>query len=329
MRTFLIKGTLFSLPFVIWGLLILLIDPYNYFRPTSPLIPNEVKAATSYRLNYAIWKMVGYRRDGCPNILLGDSRVDELDAALISQVAGEPYCNLGLGGGTLAEGCGLFHFAAQQAQREHRPLRQVYLGVNFSLYNAAAASDRVADAVAVLDNPLLYACNRNVLEAAWKNVAVRYFGAAAAIEKPPMSRDEFWHYELTAIVHSTYSRYAYPQQSYGQLREIAAYCRAHQIQLAFLILPTHVDLQRRAADYGLSAAEERFRADLAGLALVYDFDYPSDLTTDREDYGDPFHARSRVTEIVIREVWGNPAERRYARVYGPGTASAPAYDGRR
>lgn len=328
MRRFAIRSVLFCSPLLLYAALIALCDPFQYFFRRSPLLSDEIQQQVAGRINYAIDKCVAYRNDPSPNILLGDSRIALLDAQEIAAVAGESYFNFALGGGTLAEVCDLFDFAAELAARRGRPLRHVVIGVNFSLYNGSVRGNRAPDAVALLSNPLLYLCHRDVLRAVVRCLAVQYGGASAAVERPPMSLDRFWDYQLQTTVAQTYSKYRYPTEYFARLQHISEYCRRQHVELLFLIPPTHVDLQRRAADFGLTAAEERFRADLASLGRVIDFDYPSELTTNRAEYGDPFHGNQRVRTQVIQEVWGDPTQRRYARVYGPtprgGEPSGPA-----
>ena len=315
MRKFVIRGSLFSLPVVIYVALLVLIDPYNYFASSSLLVRNDVKRATSYRLNYAIWKCVLYHRKFCPSILCGDSRVEPFDEDLMSEVAGTPYRNLALGGGSLPETCSMVEFAVQEAERTHRRLENIYIGLNFSRFHFTPGPNRVEDAIPLLGNPLLYLSNRNVANAAWMNVTVQYFGASDQFARFTMSREAVWQSQLGEPMERSLKPYIYPTDCYKRLETIAEYCRKHQITLGFVIIPTHVDLQNRVADFGLLPMQERFLKDLARLGTVYDFDYPNDLTTNREDYSDPFHAYPHILAAATREVWGDPAARRYVRIY--------------
>lgn len=315
-RKFFIRGFFFSIPFLLYGLTLLLIDPFNYFFASTPLISNDVKQQTSGRIHYAIWKTNTFRRNFCANILFGDSRTDQLDVCSIQAVSGQPYFGLAMGGGTIPEVCALFDFAMERARCERVSLERVYIGLNFDIYTPAAAQNRVLDARIIMDNPLLYGCNYNVIRAAWVNVAVTYFGASPAVERPPMTREAFWQYQLDVSLMAHCRHYRYPTDYHAQLVRVCDECRTHGIRLAFIILPTHVDLQQRLSDMGLDADRQRFREDLAALATVYDFDYPNDLTSPPENFSDPFHAGPVVRETVIREVWGDPTERRFVRVYG-------------
>jgi hypothetical protein len=132
-----------------------------------------------------------------------------------------------------------------------------------------------------------------------------------------MSPDEFWQHQLSETAARAYTGHVYPVALRAELERIRDYCRDAGINLAFIIPPTHVELQARTADFGMEAEVERFRRDIATLGTVYDFDYPCEITTQRADYADPYHCRPRVRSLVIQEVWGDPAKRRYVHVLRP------------
>ncbi len=302
------KSGLMALPFALYGALIVAVDPYELFGVSS-LVQLRYKQDISYKLNYAMWKMLRYRRDPLPNVLLGDSRMMNLPDDAIQQASGRTWANLAYGGGSLREAIATFHFADAQTE-----LERVVLGVNFNLYNAADDKDRVAEVTAALDNPLLYFSNRNVMSATFQLIPAALTGREAAIGAPAMSKEEFWRYQLETTTRVYYGNYRYPAAYHEQLTELAALCRERDIELAFVIFPGHTDLQDMVGEYGLEAQYERFLDDIAALGVTYHFDFPSELTRDVENFSDPYHMTDELEPRIIGAVWGD--EREHVKVLG-------------
>ncbi|MFC1462769.1 hypothetical protein ACFLQU_04100 [Verrucomicrobiota bacterium] len=312
------NATLFVLPFCVVGLLVGIVDPYNYFSAEG-IIGVEAKRTISRDINNTMWALIEYNRAPCPNILLGDSRMGRLRASAVVQGSDEVYADLSYVAGTLPEMCATFWFAS-----ERTALKKVCFQVELGHYNMSNSGDRVSGAKAVLRNPLLYLFNRNVLKAAWlvakAEPARRKAGAgrtgAPAMGKPDMTKDAFWKYQLTVNAKRYYDNFVYAEQYQAELARISAYCKENGIELVFVILPTHTDLQDVMAGYGLAEARGRFLRDLAGLGRVLDFNYPNDMTRDRENFSDPFHIVHDITVTVAEEVWGG--KREHSRVISAG-----------
>lgn len=287
----------FGWPFAALALLLVAVDPYNYFG-VSRVFPEAAKLAVSYKLNYALWKLVRYDRAPAPNLLLGDSRMNLLTPALVREASGLDYANLSYGAGTLPEMCQTFWHATERTS-----LSNVYMGVGFSLYNLANSSDRVSGVRAVLRNPLLYLVNRNAWQAAIRLMRGQGRTGAGALDRPSMSPEDFWNHQLTETTRRYYGHYVYPESFRQELERIAAWCRAHKVKLVFVVLPNHTDLQDQVAAYGLEDAHRRFLADLHALGTVLDFDQPSDLTRARENFNDPYHFTPAIARQLVRAIW--------------------------
>lgn len=304
-RLFLKKGFLFSIPFLIYGALIVAVDPFNYFGVSS-LIDDANKRTTASKLHYALWKTVDFLRDPKPNLILGDSRMGQIQVPDVEAATGDRYFNFSYGGGTIPELIDTFHFAD-----DHTDVERVYIGVSFINLNAFQNRNRFREAQSILGNPLLYLVNRIVLKAAWYAVLAQYKGETIDVERPDQDRDAFWKHQLTTAIASHYGRFKYSREYMESLRELAQYCKENGIELTFLIPPTHVDLQAKIAEFGLSAEAEEFNRDLRSLGHVIDMDFPNDYTRDRNNFLDPFHTAS--SQNVRDAFWGerpNPAIQR-------------------
>jgi len=137
-----------------------------------------------------------------------------------------------------------------------------------------------------------------------------------------MTREEFWRQQLGPYTAATYANYLYPNNYKKDLKAIADFCRNNGIRLAFIIFPTHVELQRRILDFHLEEVNARFRQDLASMATTYDYDYVNEITLPKKNFRDPYHFTDEVRTIVIREIWGG-ANLQYARKWESGMG--PAY----
>jgi len=302
------RFALMAAPFLVYGAVILAVDPYNRFG-ISTLVADRYKEDISFKLNYAMWEMLQYRHDPAPNLLIGDSRMMNLPTETIDEVSGVEWANLAYGGGSLREAIDTFRFAAEQAE-----LERVVLGVNFNLYNAADDKNRVAEVTAALDNPLLYFSNRNVMTATSKLIPAALTGREARIGEPEGNKEQFWRYQLETTTRVYYGNYRYPEVYAKDLAELATHCAEHGIELRFVIFPGHTDLQDQVATYELDDAYARFVDEISALGTTYNFDFASDLTRNAANFKDPYHLTDEAEPIVIRAVWGDARE--HVRVLG-------------
>ncbi len=297
MKRFLVKSLIFTIPFLILFGTIAIVDPYEYFGLFEFLSTNE-KQKISYRLNYALWKLIKFRRNPVPNILLGDSRMNKINPDKIKEFSGEVYYNFSYGGGTLNEICKTFWEASKKTE-----LKNVYIGINFNQYNVNNSRDRVSGAIATIENPLLYLVNRDVLNATFRMLMNFLTDEGPDIETPPISKDQFWDYQLNITTKRYYANYKYPSRLHAELQNISKYCRQRHINLFFVILPTHISLQEKIKEYGLADAKDKFLSDLRELGKVYDFDYRNELTEDRGNFSDPYHIRKDLLILIIHKIW--------------------------
>src|ERR1041385_8205072 len=104
MKRLILKLLWLSSPFILVGIGLLIIDPYNYTGP-SRLISDECKIngfncdPVTMPFGNTLWKMIEYRRTPSANVLIGDSRPAALDSTYIMRVAGQRYYNFALPGG--------------------------------------------------------------------------------------------------------------------------------------------------------------------------------------------------------------------------------------
>lgn len=302
------KLAIFLLPFALYAATIALIDPYNYFSSRS-VIGNDLKQEISFKLNYAMWKMIEFRRHPEANLLLGDSRMMELRAEDVREVSGSEYYNFAYGGGSLKEAIATFDYAAGLID-----LRRVTIGLDLNTYNGSDNKDRVSEAQAALGKPLLYLTNNTVMLAAWKLVTSAVTGNPARIGEPVGDRAAFWQRQLDVTARVYLANYRDPTAYRAQLRKVAETCHSRGIELNFIIFPSHKDLMDKIGEYGLEEENRAMREDLASLGTVYDFAWDNEQTRDEASFRDPFHFSREVATEIIKTVWDGTRD--HVHIYG-------------
>lgn len=313
-RKLLRRGAIFSLPFLLYAGVIMTVDPFNLFRAEGP-VSRELKYATAFKLNYALWKVVAFDREPVGHILLGDSRMMGLPEERVSAVTGAPVANLAYGGGSLQEAIDTFWHAAETTS-----LDRVTLGVGFNMYSAANDKNRVLEVERILQNRLLYFINLNVVDATGRILASLLTGRAPEIGRPDADREAFWRHQIDVVTRTYYRSWREPRAYRQELHRIADYCRTKGILFEIIIPPGHVDLQAAVAANGLTEEYEAFKRDLTRIARVYDFDTPNPYTDDAGNFSDPYHPTPLAKDEVIQGVWG--AGSAYVRVLEPGDSTA-------
>ncbi|MEO5616699.1 MAG: hypothetical protein ABIS67_02930 [Candidatus Eisenbacteria bacterium] len=303
MRRLALKTFLILLPFALAAGVVAWVDPFAYF-PWNAGAKDPAREDIAYRLSPTLWKLAAFRHAPAPHLLLGDSRMASLDTGRIASLTGEPFANLGYGGGSLDEAIRTFWFADARM-----PLRSATFGINLDLYNESNAKDRVTGTEKILASPGLYLCDRLVLRATGYALALAGGGRRPALGVPPMSPDAFWNHQLDVTARIAYESYRYPKGYRRRLEEIAAHCRKRGIALRFVIFPEHTDLTARAARFGLDGGADRMRADLQAIGETVDLGSLLDRT-DRSLFTDPYHFGPAIEGRIIDHLW-SAAPRRF------------------
>lgn len=280
-----------------------LVDPYNLFRGAVES-KNLTLSDTFLKIDPCLWKCFDYQRNPVRNIILGDSRADNLDTKYIQDTTNEKYYNLAYGGGTLPEIIDTFWFATKQIK-----LQKVYIGLNFNLYNQYNTMNRFVDVDKIMNCNSMYFINHNVVKSLYYYLRWRCSANDIQVGRPDKDKNQFWQSQLGAQTRSFYANYKYPDNYLSELKKIASYCTHNDIKLVFIIFPTHIDLQNKVREYNLVEEEKHFKNDVMALAPTYDFDYANYYTMNRDNFKDPYHYEN--SHSIINEIWLNKIK--YAR----------------
>jgi hypothetical protein len=298
MRYFLKNFLIFLIPVVIYMLLVIFIDPYNYFEISKGIVNNKIKKAISYEISNPLYQFVEYEKRPTPYILLGTSQTGLLTSGVIKEYTGHDFTNMSYGGGTLPE---LITTFWELCNYTH--LKEVYIGISFLDFNGSQYRNRIPEALKIKANSISYIFSKSTLESTFLIMKSLILNSKIEIGKPDMSEAEFWKYQLDVTANRFYSTHSYPFNYYESLKKISAYCKMNSIKLIFFIPASHIDVQKKVREFNFEEAENKFKEDIKKLGDVYDFNYPNELTNNRKNFSDPFHILPPVARTVVEEMF--------------------------
>jgi hypothetical protein len=296
MYLFIKKISAFSIPFLIYLLLACWIDPYNIIHNEKNPKLIELKSKISYELNRPLYKLQIYKNHPTDVILLGDSRTELLHSSSFEDLLHLKTTNLAYGGGTLPEIIDTFWYITKI-----HDVRQVYIGLNFNLFNEHNNFNRVKEATELIESPISYLFSQYCMKSVY--LIIRSFITQKDVNLGivNVNKEELWKLLLERVSKS-YRYYKFPESYEKSLTEISNYCRKSNIKLVFFIPPSHTDLQQKVKEFNLEDEEKLFVAFLTKLAKTYNFSYPNEMTRNYNNFSDPFHFIDSISKIVIKEI---------------------------
>ena len=156
------KFSVFAMPILIWIGLLSIVDPFNYFQLNN-FITIKSKEKTAKKFNSLLYNTIAFKNNPSPNIIIGDSRIKRFPLESIKKLSGDDYFILHSNAAKLNEIIDLFWLTNKKIKLEN-----VIIGINFNLYNEFAYANRVSEVEEMIQNPLLYIFNGNVMEMTFK-----------------------------------------------------------------------------------------------------------------------------------------------------------------
>jgi hypothetical protein len=279
---------------MIYAILILIIDPYNFLGRS--LIDSNLKRNISLNIEPHLYKLLEFKNAPKSNLVLGDSRSE----GLFNTPETSNFINLAYGGGSVNEMIQTFWYIA-----EKNKLDTVLIGINFNLYNKYNTRFWIEETIKRKSNFFSYAFNRYSLEATFLIIKALVIKEEITLGKPQISREEFWQYQLNQTATKFYTQFLMPDNYYKELVKISRYCNENNIKIIYWIPPTHVEMQDRIKDFDLVEKEKIFKKELQTLGDLYDFDFPSELTKNKNNFSDPMHFNTKVAKIICDEIFKN------------------------
>lgn len=296
MNKFIKAILLFSSPVCVAALVLFFIDPFGLNFNESNAERKELKKKASIEVNARLYKLIEFSKTDAEILILGDSRSDQLKASYFEERLHKKTYNLSYGGGTLPEIIETLRWVVEQGK-----IKQLYIGLNFNLYNEKNSMNLVPEALKLQQSTLSYLTSKYCFRASLLYCKALLTGTDIT-SSPPLSKDEFWEYQLNSSANNFYRAYSYPEKHFQELKELITLCIQNNIQVLFFIPPTHNDLQKKITDFNLNRREQQFKEDLRSIVKVYDFDYKNDMTLNRNNFLDPYHSIDSISKIVVSEI---------------------------
>lgn len=274
------------------------IDPFNKNRAFSLDLP---KSTISMRMSYPLFKIIEYSRAPKPVIILGDSRAMALSAQLFAEAGVNNIYNFAYGGGTLFEAIDTFWHAANMTK-----LEKVIFGVPFNLLSEYNATNRFRSAKDLSESNAAYYFSSFVTKASLYNVIKKLTSVSLKPEGPEVGKQVFWRMQLGTNTSMHYGNWTWSPRLFAELRKIVAYCNENDIEVLFVIPPTHVDLQRKITEFDLEEEYANYKLELGKTGPIIDYDFENQVTVNKDNFRDPYHFNRTIAGKMIEQIIDPP-----------------------
>jgi len=298
MRNFLFRGLLFGCPFVFYALIVLILDPFGYYRDDIPFAHETHQISEA--VNPHLYRILRFEKKPRTNIMLGDSRsVDLYQSFPDNKPNYQNWALLSYEGSSLRELIDTFWWAESMTD-----LDTVLFGIHLNQFNDHKAKTWVSDAFQKSDSFFSYAFSQPVFRSIYHLFKGLLFSGEFTLGQPNMSRNEFWEYQLLTKPKRLYSNLIYPVNYIKELQGISDFCDQNHIVLMFWTPPTHISYQRKKEEFKLEKVDSLMKKQLVEWGDLYDFDLTSPISIDSSNYSDPLHFKEQISILIIDDLFG-------------------------
>ncbi len=282
MKKLFVKLVKFSIPFIIYLIIVSIVDPFSYIYANS-LVKHETKAQISQRIEPHLYKMIAFENNPKTNIVIGDSRSNRFYETI--SVHSDKWSPLGYGGASLNEILSTFDWLVENDYK----IDTLLVGLNFNLYNKFNKRMWVEENNRRKSNFFSYAFSSYTAKSTFLILKDLVSSKSDTIGNQRYQERKFWEASVKNYGKKFYDNYSYPETGYQRLSKISEYCNQKEIELIFWIPPCAKDINDITDEYGLSSENERFINDIRGLGNLYDFNSDVTITSQRSNFTDPSH----------------------------------------
>jgi hypothetical protein len=303
-KTLTLKILFFFSPIIFVSLIVFIVDPYNLFN-VSKLFSDQAKIKCLNRSNSSaprgniLWKTIEFRRNPTPNIILGDSRMVDVNPATLEKKLGSKVTNLAITAGNIQTIIDMFWMAAKSTE-----LKNVFIQISFNRYNAIFNFDLFGPTKQLIDKPFYYFLEWNYIEDAF---SVIYYTSTKDEEYVKQSYkftiDGWYKTEKLLIKELSEFDYVYPKEYYLNLTKIANYCSRNHINLQFIIAPDFYETSCYIKAFHLGKEYLQFKQDIAGLANTIDLDNGMPFSFNKNNYKDYYHINPLIADTIISMIY--------------------------
>ncbi len=307
MKKLIQKLLLFALPFAVIFVCFFVFETNDYFA----LKDNAIYASKP------LSAMRRVRLTEPENIILGDSRMANLNVGYIEEITGVPYTMMAFGGASLGENVALFWYAT-----EHTALKKVVWGINFYTAFGGQGPGRVPSVQKEADNVFSFTGDITNWLVAISNgkrlVFNQYYrmtdqpGRMVFHEDPtqfgpltvPPEMGALYRKDLEEYAHIIYTNSVglkLEQDTLDQLDAIIDYCAANDIELIFVFPFMHESIRTYVVDpMALNEQNEAFHQYVMERATVYDLEFLSPFNRNADNFFDGFHLMSEQKKYLAQ-----------------------------
>ncbi|MDB5363800.1 MAG: hypothetical protein JWO51_5097 [Rhodospirillales bacterium] len=285
----------------------MIVDPFDR-APFLDLPFNREQV--SKPINRRLYQLQQSAKDPKPNMIIGDSRGELLNAAYFRELGTEDWGNASFGGASLFE-----EYETLQFIQSVRPVKQAIVTLQLREWNDGYDPDQVREAVDLLEHPSHYYLSLAVLDASIANLRNLWTGGSkgadlpsgiAGLSTPEAQRKAFWQFTLKGDG-EILENWRAPIAAKRTFLDMIDFAKSNKIDLTILLLPVNdamrnLILQRRGAEY------QAFKQYVKAQAKVLDFDVPSVLTADDTQWRDPEHFTPDVARGIVKSILQEKAE---------------------
>ncbi len=299
---------IFSIPFFLYALIIVVVDPYNYVN-VSGLIDDKTKIDVFKRSNSSsprgtiLWKALRYKRKPVKNILIGDSQGNAIQEKMVEELTGEEIFNFCTPGSSYETMFDSFWYCMDISIP-----KKVYFQVGFMNFNKNRSYNLFNNAQDYLDKPYYYFMNKDILFDSFCNIAYWITRDTNLVSKPAEFYNINWQNDLSEYyLKLFFGKYEFPKEFLAEFNKISDYCKMHDIELNFIILPVYKRVNEYLAENDLLSTKERFISEIRDLGTLYDYTDFGGISEQRNHFYDYFHPKEHIIDSIVGVIWGPQA----------------------
>lgn len=303
MKKLVLKLLIFLSPFILNALLIIIVDPYNFYN-ISHIIPDDNKKACLGRTMKSTprgnicWKILEYERNPRNSILIGDSRMVHIKDSISKNVLGDEVYNFSIPGANFITLKDIFWKAVK-----NKDLHHVYIQVSFLNFSKNVNYDLMESLNKFKISPLKYIYDKDIIIDTWVNLYYSITKNDKIVDINYRERNvDSWE-RAKAMSLRRLEKYQYSTKFEKELWKMAKYCEDENIKLYFVLIPTHTDFIQKIESQGFKDDYSAFKKLVHTLAPVIDLKSLEESDSDNLKYRDYFHFQQETLDSLTRMIW--------------------------
>lgn len=286
----------FSIPFAIYFIAVLIVDPYSYYKNNN-IVGLELKEKIANKIEPHLYKIINFENNPKQNILLGDSRTNRLYENISANR--DSFASLGYGAGSLNEVLATFDWIKQEGYK----LDTIIIGLNFNLYNKYNKRTWVEETIERKKNVFSYAFSSYVAKSTFLILKNGVLKEEIEIGKPKISKELFWKKSVDNYGNRFYKRYGYPDDYFERLKAMSEYCKDNKVNLIFWIPPCSAELNAIVNTYNLTNERQQFYDDLKSLGEFHNFNTDESIVNNKDNFTDPAHFNFETGNYIYNKIF--------------------------